>query len=53
MKDYDTAPACKNIFRDGKDSPSPERYTQIWIALINQMERNKQVGEGKQNGGSL
>ncbi len=40
------ASACKSVFKGGKDAPTPEQYTQIWTALINQMERSRQVLAG-------
>lgn len=37
------APACRSVFRQDEESITPEKYTQLWIALINQIERGKQV----------
>lgn len=34
---------CKSIFKGEKKQPTQEKYTNIWVALINQIERNKQV----------
>lgn len=39
-------PTCKNIFQDGKEAPTPERITQVWAALINQMEQSKGIVAG-------
>lgn len=38
--------ACRSVFKGGKNRPTSEEYTRIWIALINQIERNKQVLAG-------
>jgi len=35
---------CRSIFREGK--VTKEKYTQLWAALINQMERSKRVLAG-------
>ncbi len=40
------APRCRSIFKGDKNRPESEQYTRIWIALINRMERNKQVLAG-------
>lgn len=37
---------CKNVFKGGNTKPASENYTKLWIALINQIERNKQVLAG-------
>lgn len=34
-------PDCRSIFRDGGTSTTPERYTLLWLTLINRMERDK------------
>lgn len=34
---------CKSIFRNGKQEPDHEEFTQVWVSLINQMERAKAV----------
>lgn len=33
---------CRSIFQNNAEAVSPEKYTQLWIALINQIERGKQ-----------
>ena len=33
---------CRSIFQNDAEAVSPEKYTQLWIALINQIERGKQ-----------
>lgn len=35
--------ACQSIFYGGKSSTTCERYTQIWIRLINQIEKSKET----------
>lgn len=34
---------CKSIFASGKTHLTPEQYTNVWIKLINQLERSKEV----------
>lgn len=42
--DRDTqAPLCKSIFSGGANAPSPQRFTQAWVELINRMERNQDI----------
>lgn len=36
---------CKSVFRNGGITKS--QYTKIWIALINQIEKNKRITVGK------
>lgn len=31
---------CKSVFKDGTDTISKTRFTEIWIALINQLEKS-------------
>jgi len=35
------SPACRSFFQKGAQATTTEAYTQIWIALINQIERGK------------
>ncbi len=44
MNDYAAESACKSVFKEGENRAG--RYTRIWVTLINQMERNKQVLAG-------
>jgi len=37
---------CKNIFKNG-EAVTREEFTQIWIDLINRMEKNKSILAGK------
>ena len=37
---------CKSVFSEGEQKPSPERFTQAWVELINRMERNKNIAAG-------
>ena len=39
------ATSCTSVFKNGT-TPDEKGYTQIWIALINQMERSKAVLAG-------
>ncbi len=32
---------CKSIFKDGKNTPSRESFTRVWINLINRMEKSR------------
>lgn len=34
---------CHSIFHDNAEAPTAETYTQLWINLINQIERGKQA----------
>lgn len=34
---------CKSVFKDGKNEPTREQFTQTWIALINQIEQSKAI----------
>ena len=36
-------PTCRSVFHGDAEAPTAEAYTQIWIKLINQIERGKQV----------
>lgn len=40
------SPACRSVFHEGAEAPTAEAYTQLWITLINQIERGKQVLSG-------
>lgn len=46
MNNCAIASNCKSIFKSGENKLTPEYYTRIWIALINQVERNKQLLAG-------
>ena len=37
------APPCRSIFRK---TPTKEKYTTLWIALIDQIERSKKILAG-------
>ena len=32
-------PICKSVFKDGKSYPAVDRFTQIWINMINRVEK--------------
>lgn len=34
---------CQSVFRDTENALTPERYTKIWIQLINQIEKSKEI----------
>ena len=36
-------PICRSVFRNGAAATTTEKYTQIWITLINRAEQNKRV----------
>ena len=38
-----TIPICRSVFQKGAPSTTTEKYTQIWITLINQIEKSKKV----------
>ena len=37
---------CKSYFKSGEDCPTVQNYTNIWIQLINQLERSKVILSG-------
>lgn len=36
-------PDCRSVFQKGASVTTSEKYTQIWITLINQIEKGKAV----------
>lgn len=38
--------ACRSVFHGDAEAPTAEAYTQLWITLINQIERGKQILSG-------
>jgi len=36
-----TDATCTSVFKNGDPAPTSENFTQVWIDLINQIERNK------------
>ena len=38
----DASSVCRSVFRSG-DITTKEHYTQVWVRLINQLEKNKSV----------
>lgn len=38
-----TYSACRSVFQGNAEAPTAEAYTQLWVTLINQIERGKQV----------
>ena len=46
MKHPPTSPACRSVFRKNAAAPAREAYTNLWAALINQMERSKKILAG-------
>lgn len=41
MPKADPSIICKNIFKDGKNTTSKDKFTRAWIGLINQLEKRK------------
>ncbi len=41
-------PSCRSVFRKSETPMTAERYTKIWIQLINQMERSSSIAAGLQ-----
>ena len=37
---------CKSYFKSGEDCTPVQNYTNIWIQLINQLERSKMILSG-------
>lgn len=38
-----TIPICRSVFQKGASTTTTEKYTQVWISLINQIEKSKGV----------
>ena len=38
-----SASPCKSVFRSGESTITKEQFTQIWIAMINRIEKGKNV----------
>ena len=38
----ETSSVCKSVFHNGA-ATTKEHYTQVWVRLINQLEKNKSV----------
>ena len=36
-------PICRSVFQKGAPTTTTEKYTQIWITLINQIEKSKEL----------
>ena len=36
-------PICRSVFQKDAPTTTTEKYTQIWITLINQIEKSKEV----------
>ena len=36
-------PVCHSVFRKNAPTTTTEQYTQAWAALINRVEKNKEV----------
>ena len=43
-----TAVACRSVFQQDAETTTTENYTQVWIRLINQLEKKKRVPAGAQ-----
>lgn len=43
MNQATAAIPCRSVFREGAQATTTERYTKIWITLINQIEKSKAV----------
>lgn len=33
---------CRNVFKNGRSEPVREHFTEVWISLINGIERGKE-----------
>ncbi len=42
-QDAVVTPTCRSVFLKGTRDTTTERYTKVWITLINQIEKSKQV----------
>lgn len=40
--------SCRSVFRDSDTPLTAEQYTQLWIRLINQIERSNTAAAGIQ-----
>ena len=36
-------PVCRSVFQKSEPTTTTEKYTQIWITLINQIEKSKEA----------
>ena len=45
-KQLPTPHPCRSVFREGSAAAVTEKYTQLWTALINQMERSRKTLAG-------
>jgi hypothetical protein len=43
MAKNETRVLCKNVFKSGENTTSKEQFTKAWVALVNQLERNKRT----------
>lgn len=39
-------PICKSFFKSGENCTTVQAYTDMWIQLINQLERSKMILAG-------
>lgn len=42
-----TSFVCRSVFHSGEVT-TKEHYTQVWVRLINQLEKNKRIPAGAQ-----
>ncbi|WP_444641639.1 hypothetical protein ACRQU7_15330 [Caproiciproducens sp. R1] len=47
MKKKEMQVTCKNVFKSGENTTLKEQFTQKWIEIINQIEKNKRIAIGK------
>lgn len=43
MGEEKKAPVCRSVFSDGSSVTTCQRYTEIWVRLIHQMEKSKET----------
>ena len=41
MNDTENVQTCKNVYKNGKEGLSKEKYTRLWVEIVNRMEKNK------------
>ncbi|TQI66832.1 hypothetical protein LY85_1513 [Clostridium sp. KNHs216] len=43
MGKKETQVACKSVFKSGENTTLKQQFTQRWIEIINQIEKNKRI----------
>lgn len=38
--------SCRSVFQSGESAPAIEQFTRLWISMINQIEKSKEIVTG-------